>query len=192
MNGTLNVQEIATAIRRHWWLFVLRGLLAILFGLLALMWPGATVMVLTAFVAAYALVDGLVTLASAFRLKPLFSRWWLLLIHGLISAVFGVLALFYPGIALVYIAVSVALWWLFAGIAQFALAQAHKAMGGSSGWGVFGGILSVVLAAAAIVRPGLTVATIAVLIGWFALIIGALQMVAAFRVRQLATKLKPA
>ena len=47
---------IAVSIRHHWWLFLLRGLAAIIFGVLAIMWPGATVVVLTAFIAAYALV----------------------------------------------------------------------------------------------------------------------------------------
>ena len=57
--------EITAAARHHWWLFLLRGLFAIAFGVLVLMWPGATVVALMAFVAAYALVDGIVTIASA-------------------------------------------------------------------------------------------------------------------------------
>lgn len=178
--------EMTTAARHHWWLFLLRGLLALGFGIVVLMWPGATVVVLTAFVAAYALVDGIVTLVGAFRLRPLFNRWWLLLVQGLISTAFGGLAFLYPGLSLAYIVVSVSVWWLFAAVAQFMLARVQKAMGGSSGWSTLGGIVSLALAVAAIVWPRLTVATVVVLIAWFALVVGIVQLVVAFRVRSFA------
>src|SRR5213593_2430190 len=128
--------HIADAVRHHWWLFLLRGLTAIAFGVLALWWPGATLVVLTAFIAAFALVDGIVALVYAFRLRPIFDRWWALLVHGLISGAFGVLSFIYPALPIAYIVVSVSLWMLFASIAQFMLARAQRAMGASSGWSV--------------------------------------------------------
>ncbi len=175
--------QIAASIRHHWWLFLLRGLAAIVFGLLALLWPGATVIALMAFVAAYALVDGIVTTGAAVRMRTLFDRWWLLLIQGLISIVFGVLAFFNPALSLLYIVISVSLWMLFAAAAQFMLARAQKAMGAPSRWSILGGVLSVVLAIAAVAFPGLTVATVIVLIAWFALAFGIVNVVVAFRVR---------
>src|SRR2546426_2187132 len=90
--------QIAVAVRHHWWLFLLRGLAAIAFGLLTLMWPGATLLVLMAFIAAYALVDGIVALRFAFQLRPVFDRRWALLVQGLISGAFGVLAFIHPGL----------------------------------------------------------------------------------------------
>ncbi len=175
--------QIAASIRHHWWLFLLRGLAAIVFGLLALLWPGATVIALMAFVAAYALVDGIVTIGSAVRMRALFDRWWLLLIQGVISAVFGVLAFLNPALSLFYIVISVSLWMLFAAGALFMLARAQKAMGAPSGWSLVGGVLSFVLAVAAVVFPGLTVATVIVLIAWFAVAFGIVNFVVAFRVR---------
>lgn len=68
--------HIVAAVRHHWWLFVLRGVVAIIFGVLAIAWPGATVVALMAFIAAYALVDGLVTLTYAIRMRASFDRWW--------------------------------------------------------------------------------------------------------------------
>jgi uncharacterized membrane protein HdeD (DUF308 family) len=175
--------QIAASIRHHWWLFLLRGLAAIVFGLLALLWPGATVIALMAFVAAYALVDGIVTIGSAMRMRALFDRWWLLLIQGLISTVFGVLAFLNPALSLFYIVISVSLWMLFAAFALFMLARAQKVMGAPSAWSMIGGVLSLVLAVAAVVFPGLTVATVIVLIAWFALAFGIVNFVVAFRVR---------
>src|SRR2546422_8549662 len=74
--------NITAAARHHWWLFLLRGTAALAFGVLTLWWPGATLVVLMAFIAAYALVDGLVALVYAFQLRPLFERWWVLLLQG--------------------------------------------------------------------------------------------------------------
>src|SRR6266480_3477118 len=131
--------QIAAAVQHHWWLFLLRGVAALAFGVLTLAWPGATLLVLMAFIAAYALVDGIVALVYAFRLRPMFDRWWMLLVQGLISGAFGVLAFIYPSLSLAYIVVSVSLWMLMASIVQFLLARAQRAMGAAPGWSVRGG-----------------------------------------------------
>src|SRR5438132_968719 len=94
--------HIATAVQHHWWLFLLRGIAALAFGVLTLAWPGATLLVLMAFIAAYALVDGIVALVYAFRLRAMFDRWWVLLVQGLISGSFGVLAFIYPTVSLAW------------------------------------------------------------------------------------------
>src|SRR3989449_11504706 len=110
--------QIAAAVRHHWWLFLLRGIAAVAFGGITLLSPGATLLVLMAFIIAYALVDGIVALVYAFRLRPLFDRWWMLLIQGGVSIAFGVFAIVQPGLSIAYIVVSVALWMLFAGTAR--------------------------------------------------------------------------
>ena len=74
--------QVAAAVQHHWWLFLLRGVAALAFGVLTLAWPGATLLVLMAFIAAYALVDGIVAVVYAFRLRPVFDRWWMLLRCG--------------------------------------------------------------------------------------------------------------
>src|SRR2546422_3405900 len=183
--------QVAAAVRHHWWLFLLRGVAALAFGVLTLVWPGATLVVLVAFIAAYALVDGIVALVYAFQLRPVFDRWWVLLVQGLISGAFGVLAFIYPTLSLAYIVVSVSLWMLMASIVQFLLARAQKAMGAAPGWSVLGGFLTLALAAAAIVYPRLTVTTVLALIAWFALGVGSAHLVVGFRVRSLARATRP-
>jgi uncharacterized membrane protein HdeD (DUF308 family) len=180
--------EIADAVRSHWWLFLLRGVLAIVFGILALWWPGATLIVLMAFIAAYALVDGIVAIAAAFRLRRFFSRWWVVLIQGIISAVFGIWAFVQPALSFWYIVISVALWMLFASMAQFALADAHRAMGGKPIWAILGGIVSLVLAVVAIVYPGLTVVAVIALIAWFSLLAGVMSLMVAFSMRSIGRR----
>jgi uncharacterized membrane protein HdeD (DUF308 family) len=84
-----------------------------------------------------------------------------------------------------YIVVSVALWMLVAGVVQLLLAQIQKVMGGSGRWSMLGGILSLALAVAAVAYPRVTVAAVLVLIAWFALAVGVVQLVVAFRVRSI-------
>lgn len=176
-------EQIAAAVRHHWWLFLLRGLAALVFGVLVLMWPGATVVALTAFIAAYALVDGIVAVASAVRMRPIFDRWWILLLQGLISIAFGVLAFMNPALSLLYVVICVALWMVLASVALFALGSAHKAMGGSALGATVAAVACLVLAVLAVVYPGLTVASVIALIAWFALVIGIVNLSVAFRVR---------
>jgi uncharacterized membrane protein HdeD (DUF308 family) len=106
-----------------------------------------------------------------------------LLLQGLISAAFGVLAFMRPGLSPPYIVISVSLWMLLASIAQFMLARAQKEMGASPVGSTIGGILSLVFAVLAVAYPGLTVVSVVALIGWFALVVGMVQVVVAFRVR---------
>src|SRR5258705_8997812 len=177
--------QIATAVRHHWWLFLLRGIAGVAFGVLTLLRPDATLVVLMAFIIAYALVEGVVALVYAFRLRPLFDRWWMLLIQGVISVAFGVLAILRPGLSIAYIVVSVALWMLFAGTAQLLLARLIKTMGGSPRWAIVGGILTLGLAIAAVAFPRATVEAVLAFIAWFALVIGVVQLVVAFPVPSL-------
>jgi uncharacterized membrane protein HdeD (DUF308 family) len=184
--------EIAGAARNHWWLFLLRGLLAITFGVLTLWWPGATLIVLMAFIAAYALVDGVVAILSAFRLRTSFDRWWVVLMHGLISAAFGVFAFIRPALSLWYIVLSVSLWMLVASIAQFLLARVQRLMGVQSVWAIVGGVVSLALAVVAVVFPPVTVAAVLALIAWFSLFAGIVQLVVAFTVRSIGRRIAPA
>lgn len=184
--------QIAAAVRHHWWLFLLRGIAAIVFAVLTLWWPGATLIALVAFIAAYALVDGIIAIVAAFQLRPFFARWWVVLIQGLISAAFGIWAFFQPALSLWYIVISVAVWMLFASMAQFALAGAQRAMGGKPVWAVLGGIVSLVLAVLALVYPNLTVAAVLAFIAWFALVLGVLSLVVAFSVRSIGRRMSPA
>jgi uncharacterized membrane protein HdeD (DUF308 family) len=184
--------EIAAAVRHHWWLFLLRGVAAVVFAVLTLWWPGATLIALMAFIAAYALADGIIAIVAAFQMRRLFARWWVVLIQGLISAAFGIWAFFQPALSLWYIVISVSVWMLFASMAQFALAGAQRIMGGKPLWAILGGIGSLVLAVVAIVYPNLTVAALLAFIAWFALVLGVLSLVVAFSVRSIGRRMAPA
>src|SRR5687767_213878 len=83
---------------RPWWVLVLRGAAALVFGGLALAWPGITLLVLVALFAAYALITGVAAVAGAIRARATDRRWWVMLLLGLVSVAAGALAVFMPAI----------------------------------------------------------------------------------------------
>ena len=100
---------VLETLSRHWWAVALRGVAAILFGVLALVWPGITVFALVIVFGAYALVDGAFTLVplwaivtsvfdivAAFQLRKEMRREWLLALSGALSVLFGVLLVVWP------------------------------------------------------------------------------------------------
>src|SRR5437773_9644864 len=85
-------------ISRSWWMFAWRGAVAVLFGVLAVLWPGLTLLWLVALFAAYAIISGAVALYGAVKNRTMDQGWWLILLLGLVGVAAGVLAIFYPGL----------------------------------------------------------------------------------------------
>src|SRR5919198_1205845 len=92
----------------HWWAFGLRGVVAILFGLLAFAWPGVTALALVYIIAAWALITGVLEIITAIRLRKVMNNEWLLALSGVLSFIFGVVLAVAPG------AGALALIWLIA------------------------------------------------------------------------------
>src|SRR6266403_416361 len=145
MNGTDNMQtsEPATVVhtlKLNWWLLALRGLVAVLFGVLAFMWPGATLITLVwlfgAFalvngilslgllilIAAWAIVTGIMELVAAVRLRKIINNEWLLVLAGIASVVFGVILLFQPAAGALVLIWWIGAWALLSGILLMILA----------------------------------------------------------------------
>ena len=106
---------MVTRLGRKWWLLALRGMVAVLFGLAALVWPGASLTALVVLFGAYALVDGLLALIVSRLDRREFDHGWVLLLKGLAGIATGVLAILWPSVtaqALVYL---IAAWAILTG-----------------------------------------------------------------------------
>src|SRR5690349_3621606 len=103
-------------------MLMLRGALAILFGVLAIVWPGLTLLLLVAMFAAYALLSGAVSIVAGYRSRDSDSRWWLLLLLGLVSIAAGIAAVVYPELTALVLVLLMGANALFTGVLDIAVA----------------------------------------------------------------------
>ena len=172
----------ASVLAHNWWLLVLRGVLAILFGLAAFFLPGVTIAGLVLLFAAYAAVDGVFAIVSGVRAAARNERWGWLIFEGVVNLGAAAAAFFYPGITLLVFVVFSAAWAVVSGvallIATFRLPVAHGRwlMGlgavASIAWGVLLYLAPL---------PGLIVMTW--WLGAYALVFGVMLMLLGIRLR---------
>src|ERR1700686_331633 len=112
-SGTSNV--LNAALRRNWWLIALRGLLGVIFGVLALIFPGATILSLVLLFSAYMVVDGVFALIAAVRAARAHMRWGYLLFQGIASLATGIIAFLWPGITVLAFVLIIAAWSIVSG-----------------------------------------------------------------------------
>src|SRR6266568_4732195 len=103
------------SISRNWWIMTVRGVVSILFGIMAFAWPGLTAIVLVLLFGAYALVDGITAVIHAFQMRSMTSNWWVLLVEGIAGVLFGILALVWPGVTAITLLYIVAAWAIITG-----------------------------------------------------------------------------
>src|SRR5512142_2592838 len=113
---------MVSALSRNWWLVLLRGVLAILFGILAFVWPGITWLTLIIIFGVYTIVDGVVAVVTGLSRTKESPRWWHFLLEGLISIVAGVVALILPELATLVLIYILASWAVITGVLEIAAA----------------------------------------------------------------------
>jgi uncharacterized membrane protein HdeD (DUF308 family) len=175
---------VLPVLSRNWWVLALRGLAAIVFGVLAFLWPSITLFVLVLLFGAYMFVDGIFAIVAAVRAAGREARWWLLLIEGVLGVLAGLVAAFWPGLTALALLYFIAAWAIVSGILEVIGAirlrqeiEGEWALGLSGALSVLFGILLVVIPAPA----GLL--SLVWLIGAYALVFGVLLLVLAFRLR---------
>ncbi|MFI6498821.1 HdeD family acid-resistance protein [Nonomuraea typhae] len=172
-------------IARTWWLILIRGICAIIFGILALVWPGITLYVLVIFFGAYAIVSGLFSLFAAFG-HNVQSRAWLI-ISGIIGILAGIVAFAWPGITALALLYVIAFWAIFTGVAEIVAGVALRKDIDNEWMLILGGILSVIFGILLIIWPATGMLTLTWLLGIFAIIYGIAMVVLSFNVKKLAS-----
>jgi uncharacterized membrane protein HdeD (DUF308 family) len=178
---------MALDLARNWWALALRGVAAILFGVIALFWPPAAVAALVAVFGAYALVDGIFNLVAAVRAGRAGQRWGALVFEGIVSLLAGVLTLFYPGVTALALVIFVGAWSLVTGVAEIVAAiKLRRSIKGE--WLLaLSGILSVAFGILLFISPMIGAIAIAIWIGAYAVVFGALLVGLALRLRSWAS-----
>jgi uncharacterized membrane protein HdeD (DUF308 family) len=175
---------LLNGLARNWWKVLLRGLAAITFGVLAFLWPGATILALVLLWGAYALVDGVLSLWAAFTGGGATSpRWWLAIV-GLAGVAAGLVTFFWPGVATFALLMVIAAWAIVVGVMEIVGAvRLRKEIEGE--WLLaLGGILSIVFGLIIVFRP--TVGAIGAVwgLGAVAIATGITLVALAFRLRK--------
>ncbi len=177
-------QPVLPLLSRNWWALALRGLAAILFGILAFAWPGITLFVLILFFGAYMLVDGIFAIVAAVRAAGDEARWWLMLLEGILGVVVGLVAFFWLGLTALALLYLIAAWAIVTGIMEIAAAiRLRREVVGE--WAlILGGALSVLFGVLLVVIPARAgLLSLTWLIGAYAVVFGVLLVVLAFRLR---------
>jgi uncharacterized membrane protein HdeD (DUF308 family) len=168
----------------NWRALALRGLAALLFGLVILFWPGLVLAVLALLFGIYAAIDGAISLVPALRASDRGTRRWLPLTEGAVGVIAGLVAIFWPGMTLnglVYVIVG---WAVATGTLKILSAILLRAEV-ENGWLLAGsGALSVLFGILLAVLAGSDVPFLAPLIGAFAVVVGLALIVFAFRLRE--------
>ncbi len=173
---------LVALLARNWWAIGVRGVLAIVFGLIALFLPGATMLSLVIVFAIYAFVDGVFGIVSAVRAAQAGQRWGLLVFEGLVNIAVAVIAVLWPGITVVAFVLLVAVWAILTGALE--LAAAFR-LGTEDGrwWLVVGGLVSLVYGALLVVAPMIGAVVLTWWLGAYALIFGVSLVVLAFKLK---------
>jgi uncharacterized membrane protein HdeD (DUF308 family) len=104
-----------TSLAKSWWSLVIRGAVAILLGLVTFLWPGITLSALVLLFGAYALIDGVVAIAGAWRAASAHERWFPLIFEGVFGIIAAVIAVVWPAITLLALVLIIAVWSLVTG-----------------------------------------------------------------------------
>lgn len=168
---------------RNWWAMALRGVVAILFGLFAFAFPGATLAALIIVFGAYALVDGVFAVVAAVRAAQHHERWIPLLLTGILGVLVAGVAWLYPGLAALGLLYLIAAWALVTGVFELVAAfQLRRELPGEWWW-VLAGACSIVFGLLLMWHPGVGALAVLWLIGTYAIAFGIFMLGLAWRLR---------
>jgi uncharacterized membrane protein HdeD (DUF308 family) len=177
--------DVARLARRIWYWPVVRGVLALVFGLFAILLPDITPALLVQVFGAFVVVDGLVSLLDGLRRRGTRAGSANLGV-GVVAVLFGAVLLVLPRLVLGVVLVMIAVWALGFGLLQLFVASVMRSRGGTTWlWSLVSGILLVALAVVCLVSPSGSIAVMSVIVGVFACVIGAALLALGLRLRSM-------
>lgn len=182
--STLPGRPVLHALAKCWWLLLLRGIAAVLFGLLAFIWPGLTLVTLVLLYGAFALVDGVISLAAAFTgsTKPV-PTWWLVVV-GLLGIAAGMVTFAWPGITAILLVLFIGAWALVHGIFEIIGAIKLRKEIDNEWMLILGGALSVLFGLIVLIAPGAGALGLIWAIASYSIVFGILFIALALRLRK--------
>ncbi len=168
---------------RNWWAIVLRGAIAVLFGIVALAAPGAVLLSLALLFGIYLLIDGIIGLVTTVRAVTAHGHWGMLLAEAVLNIIMGLIALLIPGAAVLAFVLLMAAWALISGGLMIAAAVKLHASHGRW-WLGLGGVVSIIWGILLVAAPLVGAVVLAWWLGMYAIIFGIALLVCGFRLRR--------
>ena len=171
------------SIGKHWGLVLTLGIVSVLIGIVALVWPAATILVIAILLAAYLIVSGIFQIVRGFGHGLSGGLRALLFISGILSLILGLIAISGVWRSVEILAIFIGSAFLFRG---FGLLFESAESSAGRGWSIFGGIVMLIGGFAVLVWPGISLVTLAWVAGIWLIIGGIFEIIAAFKLRSLA------
>ena len=178
----LDISE-TVALARWWWTFILRGALAIAFGLVAFFAPLWGVAILVGVFVAWALIDGVTSLFTGIRTRTTDRNWWLAILEGVAGIAAGIVALFLPQFATQVLVWLIAAWSIVTGVVEIVMAIRLREQIKGEFWLGLAGLASILFGVILLVFPGVGALSLVWLIGSFALVFGVFLVILGWRLR---------
>ena len=176
-------------VARDWWVFAIRGIAAIVFGILAFVWPETTLTVLVILFGAYVFVDGIALLVALARGDTLARHAWSVGIMGVLGIVAGVITFVAPGVTALSLLYVVAFWSIAMGTFQVIAAIALRRELDGEFWMALGGVVSIVFGVLLIAFPGEGLISLVWLVGIWSIVFGGSSLGLAYRLHEIAAAL---
>jgi uncharacterized membrane protein HdeD (DUF308 family) len=168
---------------RWWWTFILRGVLAIAFGVLAFLAPAWGLAILVALFGAWALIDGITSVWTGIRTRGADKNWWLEILEGVVSILAGIIALVLPALAADVLTLLIAAWAIVTGVVQIWNAIRLREQIEGEFWLGLAGLVSILFGALLLIFPAAGALSVVWLIGTGAIAIGIFLIILGWRLR---------
>ena len=172
-------------LKHHWWVPVLRGVAAIIFGIIAFTHPVMAATTLVLFFGAWVLIDGIFRVVSVIRHRDSDQDWGFNLVIGILGIIVGLLTFHAPGVTALALVIYIAAWALMVGATEIVLAIKLRREIKGEWFMILMGLTSIIFAGLLLWNPLAGAAALIWIIAWYAVIVGVLAVIFGFRLRSL-------
>lgn len=183
--GTVLMRPTLDALARNWWLILLRGACAVIFGFLTFVWPGLTLVTLVLLYGAFSMLDGVFSIVAALKGGSPMPRWWLALV-GLLGIGVGIITLAWPQITGFVLLMFIAAWAIASGVLQIIGAIKLRSEIEGEWLLIASGVLAIIFGLMVVAFPGAGALSLAIVIGSFAVVYGILLIGFSLRLKKMA------
>lgn len=170
------------SLAKHWWVLLLRGIAAIVFGVLAFAWPGITIVSLVILYGAYALVDGVFSIIAAISGGTPAPRWWLAIV-GVAGILAGIISFAMPGMVAIYLLLFMGAWAIVSGVFEIIGAIRLRKEIDNEWMLILHGVLTVLFGIILVAMPGTGALALIWVIGAYAVAAGVIMVALSFKLK---------